>query len=91
MNSVFGALFIAGFQGDTSAPVSGGESRRPLAQLKSSACAKHLFGYSLENCFHARDNCRFNFNANMTQQEIEDTYLPAFQSAVQVCRSPPFC
>ena len=55
-------------------------------QLKSSACAKHLFAYSLENCFHARDNCRFNFNANLTQQEIEDTYLPAFQAAVEVGR-----
>ena len=58
----------------------------PLAQLKSSACAKHYFAYSLENCFNAHDNCRFNFDANLTQQEIEDTYLPAFQSSVEVGR-----
>ena len=63
--------------------------------MTASACAKHFFGYSLENCFHARDNCRFSFNAEMTQQEIEDTYLPAFQSSVEeggvsglMCREP---
>ena len=51
---------------------------------KASACAKHFFAYSLENCFHAHDNCRLNFNANVTQQEMEDTYLPAFEASVKV-------
>ena len=61
------------------------EDRKPeTSTLKASACAKHFFGYSLENCFEAKDNCRLNFNANMTQQEIEDTYLPAFEAAVKV-------
>jgi beta-glucosidase-like glycosyl hydrolase len=61
-----------------------GTSRRPLRQLKASACAKHFLAYSLENCYLLGDNCRFNFNANISQQELEDTYLPAFQAAVEV-------
>ena len=48
--------------------------------------ARSFFAYSLENCFHPHDNCRFNFNANMTQRDIEDTYLPAFQTTVEVGR-----
>jgi beta-glucosidase-like glycosyl hydrolase len=54
--------------------------------LKNSACAKHYFAYSLENCFQQRDNCRFSFNAEVDQDELEDTYLPAFEHAVEVGR-----
>lgn len=79
-------MFVSGFQGDAAAPTNGSVPLPPLRDLKSSACAKHFFGYSLENCFHPHDNCRFNFNANLTQQEIEDTYLPAFQTTVEVGR-----
>ena len=86
MNGMYGALFVSGFQGDATAPLTGSGPEPPLRQLKSSACAKHFFAYSLENCFNERDNCRFNFNANATQQEIEDTYMPAFQSTVEVGR-----
>ena len=85
LNGEYGSMFIAGFQGDPVAPVAGA-APPPLMQLKSSACAKHFFAYSLENCFNAHDNCRFNFDANLTQQEIEDTYLPAFQTSIQVGR-----
>ena len=31
-----------------------------------------------------RDNCRLNFDAVVPQQDIEDTFLPSFQAAVQV-------
>ena len=30
------------------------------------------------------DNCRLNFNAKINQADKEDTYLPAFQSAIQL-------
>jgi hypothetical protein len=83
LNAQYGANFIAGFQGDAHMPQNG-TSRRPLRQLKASACAKHFLAYSLENCYLLGDNCRFNFNANISQQELEDTYLPAFQAAVEV-------
>ena len=76
LNGEYGAQFIAGFQGANA-------SASPDAPLRSSSCAKHFFAYSLENCFTYGDNCRLNFNAVASQQDIEDTYLPAFQSAVQ--------
>ena len=87
LNGRYGASFIAGFQGDTIAPANGtAPPPPPLGRLKSSSCAKHFFAYSLENCFTLGDNCRLNFDAELTQQEIEDTYLPAFQSAVELGR-----
>ena len=87
LNGMYGANFIAGFQGDAAAPANGTAAPPPpLGSLKSSSCAKHFFAYSLENCFVFGDNCRLNFNAELTQQEIEDTYLPAFQSAVELGR-----
>jgi beta-glucosidase-like glycosyl hydrolase len=76
LNGEYGAQFISGFQGLNA-------SAKPDAPLKSSSCAKHYFAYSLENCYTFGDNCRLNFNAITTQQDIEDTYLPAFQSAVE--------
>jgi len=79
VNAAYGSNFVGGFQGSTST-LPPGEG----IKLKASACDKHFFGYSLENCFAAKDNCRMNFNANITQQEIEDTYLPAFEAAVKV-------
>ena len=45
----YGANFIAGFQGVNA-------SASPDAPLRSSACAKHYFGYNLENCYTLGDN-----------------------------------
>jgi len=45
--------------------------------LKISACCKHYAAYSLE----AYDDVdRHNFNANVTDVDFADTYLPAFKS-----------
>lgn len=49
--------------------------------LKVSACCKHFVAYSLED-YEGID--RHHFNANVTQQDLADTYLPAFE----VCASP---
>ena len=43
--------------------------------LKTSACLKHFAAYSEET---GRDG----FAANVTAQDMEDTYLPAFESGV---------
>jgi beta-glucosidase-like glycosyl hydrolase len=72
----YGAQFIAGFQG-ANASVS------PNAPMRSSSCAKHFFGYNLENCYTFGDNCRLNFNAVTDQRDIEDTYLVSFHDAVE--------
>ena len=53
------------------------------APLRSSSCAKHFFGYNLENCYTLGDNCRLNFNTVTDQRDIEDTYLVAFHDAVE--------
>ena len=73
LNGEYGAEFISGFQGGNSTSLP----------LKSSSCAKHFFGYNLENCYMFGDNCRLNFDAITSQQDIEDTYLAPFQAAVQ--------
>ncbi len=49
--------------------------------LKVSACCKHYVAYSLEN-YEGMD--RHHFNANVTAQDMADTYLPAFEA----CASP---
>ena len=42
LNSEYGSMFIAGFQGDAIPPANG-SAPPPLKQLKASACAKHFF------------------------------------------------
>ena len=75
-------------------------------RLKASACLKHYVAYSLENSSrfaHGRPLTpyvdRHHFNAIVTEQDLEDTYLPPFQSGVAVgnasglmcsCESDPF-
>lgn len=48
--------------------------------LKVSACCKHFVAYSLEN-YEGVD--RHHFNANVTAQDMSDTYLPAFESCAK--------
>lgn len=49
--------------------------------LKLSACCKHYVAYSLED-YDSID--RHHFDANVTEQDMADTYLPAFEA----CASP---
>lgn len=47
--------------------------------LRVSACPKHAYAYSME----ASDGTdRFQFNAVVTAQDLNDTYLPAFQASL---------
>ncbi|KAK9152154.1 hypothetical protein Syun_010463 [Stephania yunnanensis] len=62
-----------GLQGeDLSASSSGG--------LMLSACCKHFIGYDLENWTGIE---RYSFNAVITEQDAQDTYVPPFQSCIQ--------
>jgi beta-glucosidase-like glycosyl hydrolase len=47
--------------------------------LKSSACCKHFAAYSIEN-WHG--NSRHAFNAQVSERDLEETYLPAFRACV---------
>lgn len=83
VNAEYGAAFIRGFQtGQTDGKVRVREAPAS-ATLMASACAKHYLGYTLDNCYGVKDNCRTNFNASISQQELEETHLPAFEAAVK--------
>ena len=66
VNSDFAELFVGGFQA--------GEDP---AHMKASSCCKHYAAYSLEGRGLQSRNW---FNAIVTQQDLADTYLPAFKS-----------
>ncbi|KAI7980399.1 putative beta-D-xylosidase 6 [Camellia lanceoleosa] len=48
--------------------------------LMLSACCKHFTAYDLENW---GTFTRYNFNAVVSQQDLEDTYQPPFRSCIQ--------
>ena len=48
--------------------------------LKTSACCKHFASYSLENW---QGVTRYEFNAVVSDEDLAEYYLPAFQSCVQ--------
>jgi beta-glucosidase-like glycosyl hydrolase len=65
-----------------SEPVAGSEYAEPAYHyLKTSVCLKHLAGYSFEGS--GRVNRR-NFDANITAQDMQETYLPMFRDSVQI-------
>ncbi|KAK9142067.1 hypothetical protein Syun_011467 [Stephania yunnanensis] len=71
--SAFAIEYVKGLQGeDLSASSSGG--------LMLSACCKHFIGYDLENWTGIE---RYSFNAVITEQDAQDTYVPPFQSCIQ--------
>lgn len=60
------------------------EEDGPPTFLLASACLKHFFAYSLET-YHGMD--RFHFNAQVSSQDLEETYLPAFEAGVRLGRA----
>jgi beta-glucosidase-like glycosyl hydrolase len=60
--------------------VRGMQEGEDARYLKASACCKHFAAYSLEN-WHGMD--RYHFNAVVTDEDLVDTYLPAFQQCVE--------
>ena len=39
--------------------------------------------YNLENCFSVSDNCRHNFDAELSRAEIEETFLAPFETSIE--------
>ena len=67
LNAAYAAAFIGGLQGDD------------LKYVRVAATPKHFIGYD-----GPEDNpSRLGFDAVITEQDLADSYLPAFQSAVQ--------
>lgn len=65
--SKYAAAFVRGMQGNST------------ALLQASACCKHVTAYDLEDW---NGVARYNFNAKVTAQDLEDTYNPPFKSCV---------
>ncbi|XP_017215791.1 probable beta-D-xylosidase 6 [Daucus carota subsp. sativus] len=90
--SAFAVDFVRGFQREKASGGGGNVKRvvrkRSLSDgdddgnegLMLSACCKHMIAYDLElwNNF-----ARYNFNAVVTAQDMQDTYQPPFQSCIQ--------
>ncbi|KAM0062877.1 putative glycosidase [Helianthus debilis subsp. tardiflorus] len=80
--------YVGGFQGGRVEVVGGekGGRRRVLSgggggdELMVSACCKHFSAYDLENW---ENYARYNFNAIVTKQDMQDTYEPPFRRCIQ--------
>ncbi|XP_052196768.1 probable beta-D-xylosidase 6 [Diospyros lotus] len=88
--AAYAVEFVRGFQGEDR--LAGGGSgdgfgrRRELAEnsgnggLMLSACCKHYSAYDVDKWgIHNR----YNFDAVVTEQDMEDTYQPPFKSCIQ--------
>ncbi|XP_010527498.1 PREDICTED: probable beta-D-xylosidase 6 [Tarenaya hassleriana] len=87
--SEYGVEFVRGFQEGSKAKVL----RRRFGdddddhdhddvddKLMLSACCKHFTAYDLEKW---GNSTRYNFNAVVTEQDMEDTYQPPFRGCIQ--------
>uniref|UniRef100_A0A7N0UM96 Fibronectin type III-like domain-containing protein n=1 Tax=Kalanchoe fedtschenkoi TaxID=63787 RepID=A0A7N0UM96_KALFE len=71
--------YVRGVQGDS---FQGGALRG--GRLQASACCKHFTAYDLEGW---NGTNRYTFDAQVTAQDLADTYQPPFQSCVQQARA----
>lgn len=69
VNGQYAVDFVQSFQRDEADP----------HHLKNSACCKHFAAYSIENW---KGHDRMEFNAVISQRDLQETYLPAFKSCV---------
>ncbi|KAK8479106.1 hypothetical protein V6N13_054129 [Hibiscus sabdariffa] len=70
----YAVSYVRGLQGDTFEGGKLGEN------LQASACCKHFTAYDLDNW---KGMTRYIFNANVSSQDLADTYQPPFQSCIQ--------
>ncbi|XP_024970716.1 probable beta-D-xylosidase 7 [Cynara cardunculus var. scolymus] len=73
----YSVSYVRGIQGDS---FEGGKIDPNSDHLQASACCKHFVANDLDNWNTAN---RYNFDANITQQDLADTYLVPFQRCVQ--------
>lgn len=70
----YGVSYVRGLQGYTFQGVKISE------QLQASACCKHFTAHDLDN-WH--EITRYTFNAEVSKQDLADTFQPPFQSCVE--------
>ncbi|CAA3000773.1 probable beta-D-xylosidase 7 [Olea europaea subsp. europaea] len=71
----YAVAYVRGIQGDS---FQGGKLNN--GHLQASACCKHFTAYDLDNW---NGFIRFGFNAEVTKQDLADTYQPPFRSCVK--------
>ncbi|XP_027150102.1 probable beta-D-xylosidase 7 [Coffea eugenioides] len=71
----YAVSYVRGIQGDS---FDGGQLKD--GHLQVSACCKHFTAYDLDNWDGVT---RFVFNANVTEQDLADTYEPPFKSCIR--------
>ncbi|KAH0977831.1 hypothetical protein GBA52_027550 [Prunus armeniaca] len=72
--SNYGVNYVRGLQ-EVSEGIKAGDDR-----LKVSSCCKHYTAYDVDNW---KGVDRFHFDAQVTKQDLEDTYQPPFKSCVE--------
>ncbi|KAL2503809.1 putative beta-D-xylosidase 7 [Abeliophyllum distichum] len=72
---IYAVSYVRGIQGDS---FEGGQLKD--GHLKASACCKHFTAHDLDN-WNGYD--RYMFDANVTKQDLADTYQPPFKTCVQ--------
>jgi xylan 1,4-beta-xylosidase len=79
LTSQYAMEYAKGLQGVAKDPVDGGDYKlSPYTQIGSTC--KHFAGYDLEN-WGGTD--RYHFNANISDRDLVEYYLPVFKSCVQ--------
>ncbi|PKA58068.1 putative beta-D-xylosidase 7 [Apostasia shenzhenica] len=74
MAGKYAISYVRGLQGDS---FLGKGTKR---SLKASACCKHFTAYDLDRW---KGVVRYSFNAEVSVQDLEDTYQPPFKSCVE--------
>lgn len=78
----YAAAFVQGFQDSPVDP----------SYLQASACCKHYDANSVESSTEAGvKHTRMDFNANVTMQDLVDSYMPGFQACVEKGRVSGAC
>nr|AMN14869.1 putative beta-Xylosidase [Nepenthes mirabilis] len=77
----YGVSYVRGVQGDS---FEGGGKLVNEGHLQASACCKHMTAYDLDRW----DNItRYIFDAQVTPQDLADTYQPPFRSCIEEGRA----
>ncbi|BBN01511.1 beta-glucosidase [Marchantia polymorpha subsp. ruderalis] len=82
LSSIYAANFVVGMQEGNELKAQRNED--PNFKLKTSSCCKHFTAYDLEG-WGGVD--RDHFDALVTDQDMEDTFNPPFQSCIELAQA----
>lgn len=91
LSSWYAIQYVRGMQGYFQYNQSGpaGSQQDPPIIMPASSCLKHFFAYDgpedwgRDGVNSSGAKTRFNFDARVTEQDLADTYLPAFEAGAR--------